>query len=70
MQVPKEWKLDSDWDNELKQPQQPSHHRKYPSKWKANSFHQDPINTLRVVDHFVIQTNEEELGVENVYVSQ
>ncbi|KAF9603639.1 hypothetical protein IFM89_037183 [Coptis chinensis] len=31
--VPKDWKLDPKWDGESKQPQKPSHHRKYPSKW-------------------------------------
>ncbi|PWA41881.1 calcineurin-like metallo-phosphoesterase superfamily protein [Artemisia annua] len=58
--VPKEWKLDSDWENELRQPQQMSHHRKYPSTWRAKSVYQDPINTLRIVDHFVIQTDKSE----------
>ncbi|PWA13675.1 calcineurin-like metallo-phosphoesterase superfamily protein [Artemisia annua] len=58
--VPKEWKLDSDWENELRQPQQMSHHRKYPSTWRAKSIFQDPINTLRIVDHFVIQTDKPE----------
>ncbi|KAK1433514.1 hypothetical protein QVD17_10425 [Tagetes erecta] len=56
--VPKEWKLDTEWNNELRQQHQLSHHRQYPSKWRANSFHQDPINTLRIVDHFVIQRDE------------
>ncbi|XP_076902544.1 uncharacterized protein LOC143557324 [Bidens hawaiensis] len=53
--VPKEWKLDPGWDNEVRQPHQASHHRKFPSKWRANTFHQDPVNTVRIVDHFVIQ---------------
>ncbi|KAF5778030.1 hypothetical protein HanXRQr2_Chr12g0542731 [Helianthus annuus] len=30
--VPKEWKLDPGWDNEVQQPHQASHHRKFPSK--------------------------------------
>lgn len=55
MQVPKEWKLDPEWDNEVRQPQMASHNRKYPSKWRANAFHQDPINTVRIVDQFEIQ---------------
>ncbi|KVI06660.1 hypothetical protein Ccrd_014985 [Cynara cardunculus var. scolymus] len=67
--VPKEWKLDLDWDNELKQPHQLSHHRKYPSKWRANSFHQDPVNSVRIVDQFVIQTDKSELVVGNGSVS-
>ncbi|KAI3825561.1 hypothetical protein L1987_07051 [Smallanthus sonchifolius] len=32
--VPKEWKVDPEWDNEAKQPQQASHHREFPSKWR------------------------------------
>lgn len=58
MQVPKEWKLDPEWDNEVKQPQQASHHRKFPSKWRANALYQDPVNTVRIVDHFVIQPTD------------
>ncbi|KAJ0503224.1 hypothetical protein HanHA300_Chr11g0421881 [Helianthus annuus] len=53
--VPKEWKLDPGWDNKVRQPHQASHHRKFSSKWRANAFHQDPVNTVRIVDHFVIQ---------------
>ena len=58
MQVPKEWKLDPDWDGETKQPQQLSHRRKYPSKWSASAGQQDPVNTVRVVDQFVIRQTE------------
>ncbi|KAK9110489.1 hypothetical protein Sjap_018549 [Stephania japonica] len=53
--VPKEWELDPKWDAELKQPPQLSHVRKYPSKWVAASQQQDPVNTVRIVDHFVIE---------------
>lgn len=56
VQVPKEWKLDPNWDAEPKQ--QLSHHRKFPSKWKATSPQQDPVGTVRVVDHFVIQQTQ------------
>ncbi|KAG4147137.1 hypothetical protein ERO13_D05G203800v2 [Gossypium hirsutum] len=56
--VPREWMLDPDWDMEQKQPQQLSHRRKYPSKWSAAAGQQDPVNTVRVVDHFVIRQNE------------
>lgn len=55
LQVPKEWKLDPDWDGEPKIPQQPNHLRKYPSKWRAASSQQDPVSTVRIVDRFVIQ---------------
>ncbi|KAL0917207.1 hypothetical protein M5K25_012255 [Dendrobium thyrsiflorum] len=51
--VPKEWKLDPDWDAEPKQPLQLSYLRRFPSKWKAASS-VDPINSVRIVDHFVI----------------
>jgi hypothetical protein len=63
--VPKEWKLDADWDSELKK-QLPSHLRKHPSKWRATSFHQDPVNTTRIVDHFVIRQKETSDSVEAV----
>ncbi|KAF5444986.1 hypothetical protein F2P56_034076 [Juglans regia] len=53
--VPKEWKLDPDWDAEVKQPQQLNHLRKFPSKWSAAAAQHDPIHTVRIVDEFVIQ---------------
>ncbi|RWW83323.1 hypothetical protein BHE74_00008174, partial [Ensete ventricosum] len=52
--VPKDWKLDSKWDTEPKQPLQLSHLRKFPSKWTAATG-TDPVNSVRIVDHFVIQ---------------
>ncbi|XP_044475287.1 uncharacterized protein LOC123203157 [Mangifera indica] len=55
--VPKEWKLDPDWDRETN-PQQPSHLRQFPSKWSAATPHQDPINTVRIIDQFVIRQTE------------
>lgn len=54
-QVPKEWKLDSRWEVESKLPQSLSHTRKFPSKWRSVSPQHDPLNTVRIVDHFVIQ---------------
>lgn len=53
-QVPKDWKLDPEWDAEPKQPLQPSYLRKFPSKWRASSS-PDPVNSVKIVDHFVIQ---------------
>lgn len=54
--VPKDWKLDPSWELESKQrPNLISHQRKYPSKWKSVSPHQDPVKTVRIVDHFVIE---------------
>ncbi|XXG87147.1 hypothetical protein AAC387_Pa11g1907 [Persea americana] len=55
--VPKEWKLDPDWDGEPKQAQQMSHSRMFPSKWSAAVTQQDPISTVRIVDQFVIPKN-------------
>ncbi|KAG8490529.1 hypothetical protein CXB51_013660 [Gossypium anomalum] len=52
--VPREWMLDPDWDMEQKQPQQLSYRR----NTLANGVQQDPVNTIRVVDHFVIRQNE------------
>ncbi|OAY50898.1 uncharacterized protein LOC110614932 isoform X1 [Manihot esculenta] len=64
--IPKEWKLDSKWDTELKQPQQMSHHRLFPSKWRAATSQQDPLNTVKIVDHFVIrQTENSDIGASN-----
>ncbi|RRT73538.1 hypothetical protein BHM03_00003458 [Ensete ventricosum] len=54
IEVPKDWKLDSKWDAEPKQPLQLSHLRKFPSKWTAATG-TDPVNSVRIVDHFVIQ---------------
>nr|CAD1820546.1 unnamed protein product [Ananas comosus var. bracteatus] len=54
--VPKEWKLDPDWDAEPKQPLQLSHFRRFPSKWKAASG-PDPVNSVRIIDHFVVERN-------------
>jgi hypothetical protein len=58
MQVPKEWKLDPDWDGEPKQPQQLSHLRKHPSKWSAAIAQQDPLHTVKIVDEFVIRKSD------------
>ncbi|KAL8166043.1 hypothetical protein V2J09_007542 [Rumex salicifolius] len=51
--VPKEWKVDPEWDEEGKK-QQMSHLRKHPSNWSAALAHQDPLATVRIVDQFVI----------------
>ncbi|XP_050364199.1 uncharacterized protein LOC126782895 [Argentina anserina] len=56
--VPKEWKLDPDWDAEPKQPQQMSHRRKYPSKWSAKAPPQDPLHNVKIVDQFVIRRTD------------
>lgn len=56
--VPKEWKVDPDWEGEVKQPQQVSHARKFPSKWCAAASQQDPLSTVRIVDQFVIHRTD------------
>ncbi|CAA0807857.1 Calcineurin-like metallo-phosphoesterase superfamily protein, partial [Striga hermonthica] len=43
--VPKEWKLDPSWEGESKLPQNFSHRRKFPSKWRSVSSQQDPVKT-------------------------
>ncbi|XP_006342611.1 uncharacterized protein [Solanum tuberosum] len=53
--VPKEWKLDPKWDGESKHPQDPSYLQKFPSKWRASSPNQDPVDTVRIIDQFVIE---------------
>lgn len=64
--VPKEWKLDPDWDGETKQPQQLSHLRKFPSKWSAATAQQDPLHTVKIVDQFVIhRTDKSDIGTSN-----
>ncbi|CAN6478455.1 unnamed protein product [Victoria cruziana] len=58
--VPKNWKLDPEWDTEPKHTF--SHQRRFPSKWCAAATNQDPVSTVRVVDHFVIQQTCPEIG--------
>ncbi|XP_072958496.1 uncharacterized protein [Typha angustifolia] len=56
--VPKDWKLDPEWYEELKGPQHLSHCRRYPSKWRAASS-PDPVTAVRIVDHFVVQRTKD-----------
>ncbi|KAK6130929.1 hypothetical protein DH2020_035331 [Rehmannia glutinosa] len=53
--VPKAWKVDPCWEGETKLAQNLSYRRRFPSKWRSVSSQQDPVNTVRIVDHFVIQ---------------
>ncbi|KAI7737497.1 hypothetical protein M8C21_020982, partial [Ambrosia artemisiifolia] len=55
--VPKEWNVDSAWNNETEQQHQFSHQRFHPSKWSA--ILQDPIETVKIVDSFVINKRDE-----------
>ncbi|VVB07680.1 unnamed protein product [Arabis nemorensis] len=58
--VPKDWKLDKDWDSEQKQSGLMSHKREFPSKWCASTVQQDPVKTVKVVDHFVIHKSQKQ----------
>ncbi|KAJ3670232.1 hypothetical protein LUZ60_010556 [Juncus effusus] len=55
--VPKDWKLDPEWEAEEKLPHEMSHERKFPSMWKAASSSSDPTNSVKLIDHFVIKRN-------------
>ncbi|XP_068309028.1 uncharacterized protein [Pyrus communis] len=67
--VPKKWKLDPEWDREPKQPEQMSHLREFPSKWSASAGQQDPLNTVKIVDQFVIrQTDKTDVGASDASV--
>ncbi|KAG5410732.1 hypothetical protein IGI04_007051 [Brassica rapa subsp. trilocularis] len=60
--VPKDWKLDKDWDAEPKQSGVMSHKREFPSKWCASSAQQDPVATVKVVDYFLIHRSQNQNG--------
>jgi hypothetical protein len=60
--VPKDWKLDKDWDSEPKQSFKMSYEREFPSKWGASTSQQDPVNTVKIVDRFVIHRSQKENG--------
>jgi hypothetical protein len=52
----------------MKNPQMSSHLRSFPSKWRASVANQDPIHTVKIVDHFVIDRtddkNKNECGID------
>ncbi|XP_010422134.1 PREDICTED: uncharacterized protein LOC104707474 [Camelina sativa] len=60
--VPKDWKLDKDWDSEPKQSFKMSYERQFPSKWCAPTAQQDPVNTVKIVDRFTIHRSEKQNG--------
>lgn len=60
--MPKDWKLDKDWDSEPKQSGMMSHQREFPSKWCATTMQQDPVKTVKLVDHFVIHRSQKQNG--------
>ncbi|XP_010455595.1 PREDICTED: uncharacterized protein LOC104737182 [Camelina sativa] len=60
--VPKDWKLDKDWDSEPKQSFKMSYERQFPSKWCAPTAQQDPVNTVKIVDRFMIHRSEKQNG--------
>lgn len=54
-QVPTEWWEDRDWQWENKiDPDRSSHKRWFPSKWSAYSWYKDPLESVKIIDHFVI----------------
>ncbi|XP_042966175.1 uncharacterized protein LOC122299793 [Carya illinoinensis] len=50
--VPKDWQLDTQWEKES---EELSYCRKFPSKWRAAAPDKDPLDTVHIIDHFVIQ---------------
>ncbi|KAG6624718.1 hypothetical protein CIPAW_16G047400 [Carya illinoinensis] len=66
-EVPEDWQLDPQWkqeSEELRQrrefgeqeyPEELSYRREFPSKWRAAASYQDPLDTVRIIDHFVIR---------------
>ena len=52
MQVPKEWELDPEWNKE------PNSNPYIPSKWMAAAWDQEPLQTVKVIEKFLIQRND------------
>ncbi|KAL4649731.1 hypothetical protein ACB092_01G035800 [Castanea dentata] len=50
--VPEDWELDPEWEGPNSN--QLSHLRENPSQWKAADSDQEPLNTVRIIDKFVI----------------
>ncbi|KAK8696267.1 hypothetical protein V6N13_001403 [Hibiscus sabdariffa] len=56
--VPKEWRLDPDWDAEAKKASKVESPEKISSKWSASAGQQDPVNTVKIVDQFISRQTE------------
>ncbi|KAF5444984.1 hypothetical protein F2P56_034075 [Juglans regia] len=67
--VPEDWQLDSQWKQESEELSQRikfgdqdteelSYRREFPSKWKATASYQDPLDTVHIIDHFVIRQQD------------
>ncbi|GMY28607.1 polyadenylate-binding protein RBP47C-like [Fagus crenata] len=50
--VPKEWELDPEWNKE------PNSNPYIPSKWMAAAWDQEPLQTVKVIEKFLIQRND------------
>lgn len=50
--------MDPEWQRESLDPKQLSHDRKFPSKWRAAAPYQDPLDTVRIIDQFVIRQKD------------
>ncbi|XP_075668225.1 uncharacterized protein LOC142638081 [Castanea sativa] len=51
--VPREWELEPNWKRPT--PDDLSHRRENPSKWKASEFDPEPLETVKIIDKFVIR---------------
>ncbi|KAK4274712.1 hypothetical protein QN277_017898 [Acacia crassicarpa] len=56
--VPKDWEVDPDWVREPIDAEQLSYLRRYPSKWRAATAQLDPVQTVKIIDHFVIEKTD------------
>ncbi|XP_040998135.1 uncharacterized protein LOC121244170 [Juglans microcarpa x Juglans regia] len=53
--VPWAWREDPDWQREKKiDPERSSHKRWFPSKWMADSSCKDPLESVKIIEQFVI----------------
>ncbi|KAL4649716.1 hypothetical protein ACB092_01G035000 [Castanea dentata] len=51
--VPREWELEPNWTEPTSDDL--SHRRENPSKWKASEFDPEPLETVKIIDKFVIR---------------
>lgn len=47
--------MDPSWEGESKLQPNVSHLRRFPSKWRSIASQQDPLSSVKIVDHFVIE---------------
>ncbi|KAG7941523.1 hypothetical protein I3843_16G049200 [Carya illinoinensis] len=60
--VPEDWQVDPQWEQESEElcqyPEELSYRRVFPSKWRAADSFQDPLDTVRIIDHFLIRKED------------